>query len=365
MPDQNQNKNKHFILEGVTNSEQLVRPRQTIQQTLIPERDRQSHGTALRNQIESLKPVLEATRRVQEDAGFEGGFGLQVEFKSFPDIELAFESLARERSRIELLNVRHENQRTYATIFVPDGKLVHFENMIRDYLEEKRDRGGRLRDHKNLVNAIQQIRVASLRELWTDDPDVFPVRDDEPFWWEVWLPIRADRSATLAAFRRLAEAQGFQVPPGELHFPERTVLLVRASAAEMSRSMMTLNSIAELRRAKETAEFFDALLPEEQSTWMDELLGRCHFSGTNESVPYVCLLDTGINNGHPLIASALADSDLHTVEPAWGMDDTEGHGTAMAGLALTGDLTDSSRFKRTYRDWISAGIGQAIDGGWR
>jgi hypothetical protein len=139
----------------------------------------------------------------------------------------------------------------------------------------------------------------------------------------------------------LAKAQGFQIAPGVVAFPERTVLLVRTSAAVMRRSMMMLNSIAELRRAKETADFFDSSLPEEQPAWMDELLGRCRFSEEDDSVPYLCLLDTGVNNGHPLIAPALADSDLHTVEPAWGTDDAEGHGTAMAGLALAGDLTDA------------------------
>ena len=58
-------------------------------------------------------------------------------------------------------------------------------------------------------------------------------------------------------------------------------------------------------------------------------------------MPYVCLLDTGINKGHPLISPAIADSDLHTVNPSWGIDDAEGHGTAMAGLTLVGDLAEA------------------------
>ena len=65
--------------------------------------------------------------------------GLPVEFEGFPDVELAFESLARERSGIELLNVRHAGDLTRATVFVPDGKLDHFERIVRDYLEERRD----------------------------------------------------------------------------------------------------------------------------------------------------------------------------------------------------------------------------------
>ncbi len=68
-------------------------------------------------------------------SGSRAVLGYRLEFESFPDIALAFESLSRENQGIELFNVRHGEQRTYATVFVPDGKLEHFENLIRDYLE--------------------------------------------------------------------------------------------------------------------------------------------------------------------------------------------------------------------------------------
>lgn len=54
----------------------------------------------------------------------------------------------------------------------------------------------------------------------------------------------------------------------------------------------------------------------------------------------MCVLDTGVNNGHPLLSPILADEDCHTVEPAWSVDDRDGHGTGMAGLAAYGDLTE-------------------------
>jgi hypothetical protein len=175
----------------------------------VPDRDRRQHGGELLQQIEALKPQISEARAAQEAAGIEEGFGLQVEFESFPDIELAFESLARERSGIELLNVRHEDQHSFATVFVPDGKLDHFESLIRDYLEKKRDSRGHARDHKHLLNAIQRIHAASLRALWTDDSEVFPTSDEETFWWEVWLPVRGDRAASTGKFREVAQAQNF------------------------------------------------------------------------------------------------------------------------------------------------------------
>ena len=55
----------------------------------------------------------------------------------------------------------------------------------------------------------------------------------------------------------------------------------------------------------------------------------------------VCLLDSGVRRTHPLIEPALAAADWHTINPAWGADDTQawqGHGTRMAGVSLYGDL---------------------------
>ena len=332
---------RHFILDGVTDTE----PYRYVgsgggDPSEIPARNRARHGVALQRQIGELRSVAEYAREAQQTAGMEDGLGLQVEFESFPDIELAFESLARDRWGIELLNVRHEDSRTHATVFVPDGKLDHFERLIREYLEEARDKAGRRRDNQRLIDAIREIRVASLRALWTDSADVYPTPDDGAVWWEVWLPVRRDRNATVAAFRERAGAQGMEVAQGELIFPERTVLMVRASVEEMQRSMVTLNSIAELRRPKETAEFFDSLERDEQAEWLEDFLGRARFAADADGPPYACLLDTGVNRGHPMLAPALDTGDLHTVEPGWGTNDGDGHGTEMAGLALAGDLND-------------------------
>ena len=331
---------RHFVLEGFTETEAYRYPGGGGGGSTIPEQDRARHGSTLRGQIDLLRSVAENARDVQREAGMEDGLGLQVEFESFPDVELAFESLPRERSGIELLNVRHEENRTLATVFVPDGKLDHFEGLIRDYLEEKRDRAGRLRDNRRLIDAIQQIRAASLRALWTDAPGTIPTTDEGSVWWEVWLPVRRDRLATSESFLERVDAQGMDVAQGELIFPERTVFLVRASLEQMQHSMVTLNSIAELRRPKETAEFFDSLPANEQSEWLDDLLSRTEFATDTEQVPYVCLLDTGVNRGHPLLAPALATADLHTVEPSWSTEDSKGHGTEMAGVALAGNLTN-------------------------
>jgi len=339
LPDEGSRRSRHFILNGFSSTERFRSVQGGGSHRVVPPRNRARHGRSLMRQLASLEPGFEAVRQSRDESGLDIGIGLQVEFSGFPDIELAFESLARERMGIELLNVRYEGATTFATILVPDGKLAHFERLIQAYLDENTDRNGRPIDNRRLVDAIREIRAASLRALWTDEEELFPPSDTQALWWEVWLQVGDDRGATIAAFRRLASAQEIRVPQGELVFPERTVLLAYGSAAQLKRSVVMLSLIAELRRAKETAEFFDSLSPDEQPVWLDELLQRTTFGGRENPPPYVCILDSGVNNGHPLLTPALADVDLHTVEPSWGVDDGIGHGSQMAGLALIGDLT--------------------------
>ena len=337
MPNGDTETHRHFLLEGFTDTETYRARRSGGGDRNVPVRDREEHAAVLSAQLGDVRAAAEAAAFEAEDP--EAGLGIQVEFQSFPDIDLAFESLSRENQGIELRNVRHRGETTYATVFVPTGKLEHFEKLIRDYLDYREDRLGRPRDNRRLLDAIEAIRAATVRALWTDDHDALPATETEPFTCEVWIPVGRDREAAIGAFRERAVSLGMQVSPGELRFPERSVLVARTSLAAIQQSIATLNSIAELRRAKETADFFDSLPLDEQSAWLDHLLEHTNFSGGPEA-PHVCLLDTGINRGHPLIRRVLGTADLHSVEPAWGTNDDDGHGTEMAGLAIAGNLTD-------------------------
>jgi hypothetical protein len=305
----------------------------------LPQLDRAIHGQGLLNRIETLKGFADEAKQAQQEAGMEAGFGLQIQFRSFPDFKLAFESLARDRSGIELQNVREDEHQTYATVFVPDGKLKHFENLVTDYLGEKKDKNGDPLDHTKLINSIEDIRVATFEALWTDSTEVLPENDDEVVWWEVWLPVRKDRQATIRQFRAIAVGIGFRISEGELVFPERSVLLMSGTKGKIRQSMMLLNSIAELRRAKETAEFYDSLPIQEQREIVDGVIRRTIMR--EGELPAVCILDTGVNNGHPLLTDAMPEHNLHTLHPDAGTADENGHGTQMAGIALYGDLSDT------------------------
>jgi hypothetical protein len=342
MPDQVGDKRPHLFLAGTSEARPFTaHSSRGDGSKAAPDLPRALHGTALRAQIQELKPVAEAAATRQREQGLESGLGLQIQFASQPEIELAFESLANDAQQIELLSFRKEGDYTYANVFVPDGKLVHFEKYIIEYLQEKKDKNGKARDHKALLNTISSIRAAEIRELWTDDPELFPEDPNEQFWWEIWLPVRGKRELVVADFRKLAMLTQCQVSESQANFPERTVVLMYGSKQKLSQSVMILNCVAELRRAKDTAEFFDGMIRPEQQLWLDNMLGRLTVGADNDETPRVCLLDSGVNRGHPLLRPLMEPADLHTVKAAWGVEDQANHGTGLAGLAAYGDLTDS------------------------
>jgi hypothetical protein len=345
MPDQPKDRRPHLVLTNTATPQRFTAPSSGGGKLVVPTLNRVQHGTSLRAQLAALQPVAQQAIATQQAQGLESGLGIQVQFVGMPDVALAFESLGYEvgkdpEKKIEVLSVRIEAGTTYANVFVPEGRLAHFEKYVEDYLAERKSAKGHSLDHQSLLNTISSIRSAEIRALWTDDPALLPQDPTEAFWWEVWLPVRGNRSAVVADFRKVATLSECQVAEHQINFPERTVVLMYGAEHQLSASVMTLNCVAELRRAKETAEFFDGMTPDEQQEWTEEALARLTPPPEEDAIPRVCLLDSGVNRGHALLAPFIAGADLHTVNPAWGVDDTANHGTGLAGLVALGDLAD-------------------------
>src|SRR5262249_54459328 len=105
-----------------------------------------------------------------------------------------------------------------------------------------------------------------------------------------------------------------------------------------SQSLRLVNSVAELRAAKETAVPFIDLPPVRQYEITDDLLRRITLEdGVNVAA---CLLDTGVAQPHPLLVLALQPKGCLAYKPEWGAEDRDDHGTEMAGLALYGNLDE-------------------------
>jgi hypothetical protein len=129
-----------------------------------------------------------------------------------------------------------------------------------------------------------------------------------------------------------------RVSDEKLRFPEVEIRFVFASRPQIELIVAESGAVEELRRASDTPTFFTTTVRREQDAWVEDLVRRV--SGPDAGAPAVCLLDGGIAQLHPLLAPALAPQDCLTVDPAWGINDSDpgGHGTNMAGSVLYRDL---------------------------
>lgn len=337
MATENQQRRPHLFPHDTRSTEGYTAKKAVVVKAAVPSQQRPQHAQELRTQFAQVEAAQLQRVAEQRAAKVQTAIGIQIEFESQHGVELAAESLARDRQGIELMNVREQGNQVLATVFVPEGKLTHFEKLIEAYAEHRTGAGGRSLDNQPLIDAIRSVRVATFDSLWTDSAEALPANDAEAIWWEAWLPAGDNRPQVTADFRTVGELAGLLVRERALHFPERSVVQMYGSKVQLLQSSLVLNMVAELRRAKTTAEFFAALPMEEEAEWSGNLQDRLMPQQAGNS--YVTLLDTGVNHGHPLLAPMVADGDRHTVEPGWGPDDANGHGTELAGLALFGDLT--------------------------
>ena len=124
-----------------------------------------------------------------------------------------------------------------------------------------------------------------------------------------------------------------------LTFPEREVLLAFGTQQAVGRCVIQSGAVAEVRIAKDTPALFLTLPNNEQREWAADVAGRVTRPAQNAVA--VCVLDSGATREHVLLEPALDEGDVHKYEPSWPDGDSamwQGHGTAMAGLSLLGDL---------------------------
>lgn len=304
--------------------------------------DRQAHASAIRSGLQSAEQEARLRREANSVAVPESIPGTYVTFESFPDVELALDSLDPRSGTThpELRAVRIDEVGgqlvEFATVFVPDGTMSHFLNRLDAYLSSV---DASKPNHRNLVDRIQAVHLATVEALWTDPTSQFPPADEQ-VWWELWLRRRDGNE--LARLRAYAEADGVDMRIGRraLGFNTRTVVLARTTARQLSLAMDILDDIAELRSPHHRAEFLADEDAATQRQFVDELAARV--TPAPADAPVVCVMDTGVHHTHPLLTGSLELHNCHAADHAWPTEfDDNGHGTRMAGLALYGDLAEA------------------------
>lgn len=366
-------------------------PKQPRSNSILPVRDREAHSSFLLGKLNEAWGNAENETAVYHTTRD----GVYLEFKGSPGYELVTKSLEDMRSKkVRLCNIRIENETvksedantteekpvTYATVYVANEKKDYFFGKILKYATEnspgylfstssfpKKCRQlfkvresnllkfpsyllevlpaivgialyfpfpGNPKNHE-MIESISDIQKALLIEsFWMDDSDLIPC--EEPEWCEVWL--RGDKDNVLPKFEELLGRSKITAKQGTIDFPERVVKLVCVNREQLEKLTIYSDHIAEYRKAKDTEAFWLDIPTCEQAGWVENLLERLQVD--RESLISVCIFDTGVNYGHPLLTPVLDAVDCHTYNSEWGRHDHNGHGTLMAGLAAYGNLAN-------------------------
>ncbi len=300
--------------------------------TNYPFRDsRKEHGERLKSQFElAWKKSKEACEdRLAVSASVREGVYLQIKGKAGYD--LITKSLEDTRQGVRLVNIQiNDDEEICATVYIPNAKHDFFIKKINQYCTN--DKGN------EVVGTIESIQIALIEAMWIGDKSYIP--KDEPIWIETWLRYDKKKKAhtVKAEFMELCNHMQITVKSQHIIFPERVVVGIQADHRQLSALLERCSYLAEFRKMVSPTSFFMQLPAHEQREWSVELAKRIVAEDSDEVS--VCLLDTGVNNGHPILEKVLKDRNLHTIELSRGVEDRAGHGTNMAGIAAFCTLED-------------------------
>lgn len=335
MAGQEQDPKPHLWLNDVRREGTYAAPKRRMDAK--PLRNYAAHGAALLEQLAAALPHLplpEADGRLKLE-GLKPGVLVTMETLA-PDtdrkgpskIPLSFELPGQD---MVILSSRRTSDRAEESIvFVPDDARATLTRRLRDYS----DPGNRDRPYVAQFEKIERIASTDTTKLFEPNTDF---NAPAQRWWELWVrELGALPKALVAAAHKF----GLDVHPEQLLFPDTTVVFIHATARQtLAFATRVPGAIEEVRPGLGTIEPF-LVLGEGRVTqhdFVEDLAGRIIPAKSN--APTICVLDTGVAAGHPLLTDGLAVA--LAVDESWGVDDHYphgGHGTSVVSLAMHGDL---------------------------
>ncbi len=326
----------HIVLSGTRTPQPYTSPSTGGGEHRSPPRpERVTHAEKLLSDLERAEKTAKA--RQQTEPIREGLQFIPMRFAEGSDFDLELKSLESERKGIRIISAKEVEGRKEYVVAVPDSQVSRLADKFRAYRDED-TRSGKPKNEP-LASSVSTIDAAELSDYWTEAGEELPPVE-ESLWWEIWLDsVSAEPDFDVEQwFRSAAQQKGITLSGERVRFPERVVILAFASLAQWQAFPGLLRHLAEFRRANIVAGEFTRLSPAGQAEYIDALLSRTEFA--DESAVRVCILDTGVDRGHPLLEQALSTTELQSWREEWGGDDHKGHGTQMAGVCLFGPLAE-------------------------
>ncbi len=356
---------RHLIgIEKFASGQEYKYPKPVRTTFQLATRNRSIHGNRIKSQLQAIKDRFELNEAEDIPEDLVRDEVIYVEFYSAWGFELKFDQLHSDSGdQYKILKISKEEQdnrgriesRYRVLVMLSKKGISHFLNRVEAFLTKNTKKKGQDTDTPQalpLIVNIDEIKLATLEAFWVDiDSYSFPEINDI-IWWEVWFRRSVFDQEKID---QQLVASGLTSSPKKLVFPEHVIRMIKGTAAQLASSIFLLNSLAELRRPQEINDFITSkdITYDTEQEWVKDLMYRTEaFQEEGTPSVYVCLLDSGLTHRHPLLEGLVNENNLHTFNPAWGVEDSGsdgGHGTGMAALVLYGDLTEALASKEQIR----------------
>jgi hypothetical protein len=220
----------------------------------------------------------------------------------------------------------------------PGPELTHLRKKLAAYADDGKvsEKSG-LRRNAATLEPIREVTLARAPDVAGPVLRHEALLPHEHHWFEVTcrggtrVPVEETTASRLQIMNQLRRLR-HRVPPQEFVASEVIVFFVRLTLTEITALQQAVDCIYDIDLAER--EIRDWLLLDDQPA---AELRRFALRPPPSEAPEIVLLDTGIATGHPMLKSAIRAA-TSVVPTNNSPEDTFGHGTRMAGIALYEDV---------------------------
>ncbi len=322
----------HLFIKNIHTSQSFTTPQSGGGSKVnLPDRNRNEHANALLHSLSQIWDAYAQEASLRVEKGLPVKDGEYLTFKSAENNNLKIESLDSSGAILLNVNTDKDTNQQIATVYIPENKKEKLTKKVENYRNE--DKNGKPQNQE-LVEKIDVISRTSVENLWSSPIESLPRL--KAVWCEIWLATEGLNIETIIPnLKGVCALFDIEILESILKFPQRSILIIKANYAQLSELITSFGLIAEIRKTEELNSFWLNQNITENNDWIEEALNLVDFTKTNN---FISILDSGINNGHRLIEPILDEVNRLTVEPGWGVNDSMGHGTSMAGIATYGNL---------------------------